>query len=190
MDWLQFFSSVIGSLAWPSAVVLLAILIRAPLAKVIPRLRTIKYGDLHLDIGEQIDAVKEEVEAIDESPSQDVDEVPVSFRALAKTDARAAVLSAWIPLETELIEIASKLNEEVWRGSGARNSVMFINRALLGEGLIDKATFGALEQLRRIRNSAVHATGEGVTFDDAMNMAEVCQRMIGLLKQIKDSLNR
>lgn len=189
MDWLQFFSSVIGSMAWPSAVVLLAVLIRAPLAKVIPRLRTIKYGDFHLDIGEQIDAVKEDVDAIGESPSQEVDELPVSFRALARTDPRAAVLSAWIPLEVELIDIASKLDPKTWRGSDARNSPMFINRALMGEGLIDQATFNALEQLRRIRNSAVHSTGETVSFDDAMNMAEVCQRVSGLLKQIKDSLD-
>lgn len=190
MDWLQFFSSVIGSLAWPIAVVLLAVLIRAPLAKVIPRVRTIRYGDLHLDIGEQIDAVKEEVEAIDESPTQEVDEVPVSFHALAKTDPRAAVLSAWIPLETELIDIANKLDADIWKGAKATHSPMMINRALLGERLIDKATYNALEQLRRIRNSAVHASGGYVTFDDAMNMAEVCQRVIGLLKQIKDSLNR
>ena len=42
MDWLQFVSSVIHSLAWPAAVVLAAYFLRSQIGQVIPRIRSVK----------------------------------------------------------------------------------------------------------------------------------------------------
>lgn len=182
MDWLQFFSSVISSIAWPAAVVGLAYLMRNPLANLLPLIRTLKYKDLQIDIGEQLEAVKEQVGEESDTPAAPAEEPPLSFKALALADPRAAVLSAWIPVETELNEISEKL------GLNNRRSPLMLIDALRREGVVDILTFETLDKLRRIRNSAVHAAGESVSFDDAISMAEMCQWVNAQLRRINANL--
>ncbi|MGY2361502.1 DUF4145 domain-containing protein [Pseudomonas azotoformans] len=182
MDWLQFLSSVIGSIAWPSAVVLLAILMRAPLGKLLPLIRTLKYKDLQIDIGEQLEAVREKVGAEGEAPDVASEEPPLSFKKLAQADPRAAILSAWIPVEIELNEIAKKIHVETRRGA------MDLIGVLRRHGILDRLTSETLDQLRRIRNTAVHVTEESVSFDDAIHMAEMCLWVNAQLKRISESI--
>lgn len=185
MDGLQFVSSIIGSLAWPAAVVWLAFLLRAPLAKLIPRVRGVKYGGLHVDIATQIEEVKEQVDASGEAPAQPSSEPTLSFQSLAQADPRAAILSAWIPVEIELNEIADK--------SGLTLVSSKTGMAQLTElkeiGVLDNFMARTLTKLRRIRNTAVHVTGDSVGYDDAMVMGEMCGWVTEQLKRINQSMS-
>lgn len=180
MDWLQFLSSVISSLAWPSAVVGLAWMMRHPLSKLIPLIRTLKYKEWQIDIGEQLEAVRDQVDAESDAPPADTEEPPSSFKAMAKANPRAAVLSAWFPVEAELYEISAK------KGIDRSFPPMGQLRELYKDRVIDELTYKTLNKLRRIRNSASHAD---VTFEDAMNMSEMCQWATGQLKHINENLS-
>ncbi|MCF4975542.1 DUF4145 domain-containing protein [Pseudomonas lactis] len=177
MDWLQFLSSIISSIAWPTAVVGLACIMRDPLAKLMLLIRRLKYKEFQIDIGEQLEAVRDQVGAEGEAPNLPVEEPPLSFKSLAQADPRAAVLSAWIPVETELRDIAMKM------GISGKPATMLLIRELYKAGVVDRVTFDTLEKLRRIRNSAVHVTESDVTFEDAINMADMCQWVTGHLKR-------
>lgn len=182
MDWLQFFSSIVGSIAWPAAIVALAFLMQKPLGKLIPLIRTLKYKEFQIDIGEQLEDARELVDAEGEQPSPVIEEPPVSFKALAQTDPRAAILSAWFPVERELDEICFKKEVD------PRLPLVHQLRELYKAHVIDHLTITTLTKLRRVRNAAAHTQTE-VTFDDAMNMAEMCQWIIAQLKQINASLD-
>ncbi|MDR9875913.1 DUF4145 domain-containing protein [Pseudomonas allii] len=184
MDWLQFFSSVISSLAWPAAVITLAWLMRNPLSKLVPLIRTLKYKDLQIDIGEQLEAVRDQVGAEGEELNLPIEAPPLSYKSLAQADPRAAVLSAWLPVETELYGIAAKL------GISGKPSPLLLIRELERAGVLDQVTFDTLEKLRRIRNAAIHITEAEVTFDDAMNMADMCQWVKSQLKRINATCNQ
>ncbi|NWD47847.1 DUF4145 domain-containing protein [Pseudomonas gingeri] len=182
MDWLQFFSSIVGSIAWPAAIVALACLMRNPLAKLIPLIRTLKYKDFQIDIGEELEEARELVDAESEQPSPVIEEPPVSFKALAQTDPRAAILSAWFPVERELNEISFKKEVD------PRLALIHQLRELYKAHVIDHLTFTTLTKLRQIRNAAAHVD-TNITFDDAINMAEMCQWAMGQLKQINASMD-
>ena len=181
MDGLQFTSSIIGSLAWPAAVVWLAYLLRSPLAKLIPRVRAVKYGDLHVDIGEQIEAAKEQAEAESETAPPEPPEPPQSFKSLALADPRAAILSSWLPVEVELNELASRCGLEK---SPTLRQIEHLKRT----GVLSESLVNNLHHLRQIRNTAVHVTGDSVNFDDAIKMGELCQMAAAQLKIINESM--
>lgn len=185
MDWLQFFASIVGSVAWPAAVVALAFLVRNPLAKLIPRLRSVKYGELHLDIADELERVKGQVGTNSETPGALAEEPPISFRSLAQADPRAAILSAWLPVEIELNEITAKAGIQLRAGISSLRQL----QPLQQQGILDQLTIQTLINLRRIRNKAVHVTEESVSFDDAMNMAEMCQWVSAQLKRINEDLD-
>lgn len=180
MDWLQFVSSIINSIAWPSAAVALAWMMRHPLSKLIPLIRTLKYKEWQITVGEQLEAVRDEVDAESETPPTEAEELPSSFKAMAKANPRAAVLSAWFPVEAELSELSAK------KGIDRRLAPIGQLRQLYKMHVIDELTYNTLTKLRRIRNTASHAD---VTFDDAINMSEMCQWASGQLKHINENLS-
>lgn len=185
MDWLQFVSSIVGFMAWPAAIVWLAFLLRAPLANLIPRVRGVKYGDLHVDLAAQIEEVKEQVQASGEAPADPSPEPTLSFQSLAKADPRAAILSAWIPVEIELNEIAEKSGLTLVSGKTGLAQVVELKEI----GVLDSFMTRTLTKLRRIRNTAVHATGDSVGYEDAMVMGEMCGWVGEQLKRINQSMD-
>ncbi|WP_165976056.1 DUF4145 domain-containing protein [Pseudomonas putida] len=169
MDWLQFFASIVGSLAWPGAAVASVFMLRTPLGKVVPLIRTLKYKDWQIDVGQELEAAREKVEGNSGDNAIAVPEEPTpAIRQLAQIDPRAAVLSAWAPVELAL--------QELGRETGAYQigvPLYVLVKRLHGQGVVDDGTYQVLERLRRIRNEAVHLNE--ISFDEAISMGEMCE---------------
>ncbi len=173
MDWLQFFASIAGSLAWPAAVVIIVAMMRKPVAGLIPFVRTLKYKDLQIDLGEQLEAVKEKVEA--SGQSKEPEEPQPVYLELARIDPRAAVLSAWVPVELAIKDLAMK------RGAMTVGApIAALTKRLHAAGEFDDTTYEALAKLRAIRNEAAHLML--VSYDEAISMGEMCEWAVGQLK--------
>ncbi len=54
MDTLEFIASIIDSLAWPLAIVVLIFILRMPLGKLIPFLERLKFKGLELDFTKRV----------------------------------------------------------------------------------------------------------------------------------------
>ncbi|HFX0811418.1 hypothetical protein LJG01_09095 [Pseudomonas aeruginosa] len=181
MDWKQFFAAVISSIAWPVAVISLAGLLRHPLSQLIPLIRTLKIKDLQIDLGERLDKVKAEVEATTDELVPDATGI-ASYVSVAEIDPRAAMLSAWLPVERELREIADKVDlppyAQMWGLIGE----------LIRTGVLDDDIGNTLLSMNRIRNDAVHLSGPEVDIEQALAMGELCERLTNRLKVIKSEV--
>ncbi|MEE9678718.1 hypothetical protein V4842_10450 [Pseudomonas moraviensis] len=181
MDWKQFCAAVIASLAWPTAVVVVVVLLRSPLAKLIPMVRSLKYKDLHIDLSEKLEAVKEVVEA--ETPNA---EQPTPLHAegrlleLARIDPRAAVMSAWIDVERALNSLAKSA------GIRTNASPMTIASELHAKNALNVIEMQTFRDLRRIRNDAGRLRAD-VHFDEAKVMAEMCGWLAHRMRLVEQS---
>ncbi|WP_422422736.1 hypothetical protein [Pseudomonas sp. GZD-222] len=175
MDWLQFFSSVVGSLAWPAAVITLVILLREPLGKLLPLIRTLKYKEWQIDVGQELDAVKVSVEATADQPDERAEEPTPVFRQLAHIEPRAAVLSAWAPVELALKDLG--LKHGIYK---LGMPIYVVADGLSKAGILDSITYEALGRLKRIRNEAVHLAP--ISYDEAISMGELCEWALVRLK--------
>ncbi len=174
MDWLQFVSSVIGSIAWPTAVITIISLLRDPLGKLVPLIRTLKYKDLQIDVGQELEAVKESVEATADQPERKEKPKP-AFQQLAKIEPRAAVLSAWAPIELALRDLGVRHN--VYK---LGMPIYLLAEELSRADILNNATFQALRGLMRIRNEAMHLAP--ISYDEAISMGELCEWALERLK--------
>lgn len=174
MDWLQFVSSVIGALAWPAAVITIIVLLRAPLGRLVPLIRTLKYKDLQIDVGQELEAVKESVEATADQSERKEKPTP-AFQQLAKIEPRAAVLSAWAPIELALRDLGVRHN--VYK---LGMPIYLLAEELSRAGILNSATFQALRGLMRIRNEAMHLAP--ISYDEAISMGELCEWALERLK--------
>ncbi|MDB5321760.1 MAG: hypothetical protein JWN40_3391 [Phycisphaerales bacterium] len=64
MDGLTFTSELVKSLAWPAAALFIVVLLRNPLATLVPLLKKVKYGELEAEFGETVKELEKEAEKV------------------------------------------------------------------------------------------------------------------------------
>lgn len=145
-------------LAWPTTVLILAAVFRHEVAKVVARLSSFKYREFEANFDRELRQVKEgarsvrtsKVEAPLSSPE------PTEYEQLlriAETSPRAAIAEAWRQVELAAADAARVAGID----APPRSSVTLVVRSLVREGVFSEGAVEVFDQLRRLRNEAVHA---------------------------------
>lgn len=177
MGWLDWSASVIGSLAWPVAAVIIAWLFRSQIAALLAKVKQVRWGDAVVDLSEkldQIEAVALEVKAEAAEEARDdatslatIPPSPVDdrFQNLLTLSPSAAILDAWLPIEQKIINLVAA-NPQISSGQSKSSNNTYHNIKLLRDrGVISGVTYDLLRELQQLRNIAVHS--EDVTIADA-----------------------
>ncbi len=168
MDELTFTSEIIKATAWPLATITMVWLLRKPIIELVPLMKKLKYKELELEFSQEVLALKTEVAPVINVPQEDISEPTISKALeLVALSPRAAIMEAWIEVETVAVEVASSF----WNQSA---SGTIRNFPRLGEYLhqckiIDDKQLRIFRRLRRLRNKAAHAEELHLSEEDAMS---------------------
>jgi hypothetical protein len=177
VNWREFFADIIGSAAWPVAVIVIVFLLRVPLSALLGGLRAVRYKEWKLDFGQEVD----EVEALAEEahlPPADVDgEEEVVIDPLAVASPRGAVIEAWVVVERELRALGERHAVDVKRRPP--NGIL---RELRRQEVLPERGAEIVRGLYRIRTSAVHSDSFSPPPDDVARFVEVSERAAELLR--------
>ena len=122
MDKYTFISEMTKALAWPGTLIVVLLLLRKPLASLIPFMRKLKFKEFEMEFSEKIQALKSEAE-IDKTS-----EIDAPAMSILSFSTRTAVLEAWIELEN----VAASIATSFWHSS---NTYPLKNYAKLGRYL-------------------------------------------------------
>ncbi|WP_415755722.1 hypothetical protein [Pseudomonas leptonychotis] len=178
MDALTFISKAIESVAWPAAVVLLALMLKKPIADVIPLLRKLKYKELELEFSREVAELK--ADATITTPTkenQTTTETASENRLLQLVNfsTRAAVMEAWLEVESAATAVASLF----W---DAPPNEAVRNYPKLGEYLfqckvINQKQLETFNKLKQLRNKAAHAEDLNLSENDARAYIELASAL-------------
>jgi len=196
MNWLSFFSSVIDSLAWPVATILIVFLARKQLSTILPRIKNLKYRDLELDFGRELKKVEDKANKVlpAESKPKLIREKPKERNStqIIKEAERLfdefpepAVALAWSAVEVELMEAIMRTasSPDYPPHNSALKNAMYLSKAgYLGTDKID-----LIKKMSNLRNIAVHGhKGTGsVSVDEAREFIALAEWLVKDLKKIK-----
>ncbi|MBW3587898.1 MAG: hypothetical protein KY429_00570 [Actinobacteria bacterium] len=160
MDWLEFIASLVESLAWPIVVVLILILFRNPVTDLIPLVRRIKYKDLELEFERTLaeatqKAQREQLPITRPSLAERYDENLTRLVWVAEVSPRAAILEAWLEVEASAAEAAVRFGLRLEPRD--RPSPLRLGSLLAGAGVFSQGLLDVYNELRDLRNKAVHA---------------------------------
>ena len=167
MDTYTFLSELVKALSWPFVVIVIFIILRKPLAGLIPLLQRLKLRDLELEFAQKVERVRAEVRfelAIGRPPTALPAEAQDRIRKLSEVSPRSAVLEAWRELEVRLIEAANIVPE--FRDSRRKSSLDAIRVLEKSEGFSPEVST-AIQDLRSLRNRAAHAPDFALSSESA-----------------------
>jgi hypothetical protein len=154
MTWLQFFTSVIGSLAWPAAVVIALFVVRTHLGQLFERLL-----ELHLPGGTKAvfrDALakgSEVIKQIEMPQQQETTLTPkkeITAVASGERDPLVMIIQAYAEVEERLKVVRERLHIRPIYGP------KFVMDVLKNRNLVAPEVVELFDSLRAARNSAAH----------------------------------
>jgi hypothetical protein len=180
LDWLTFLSTDIKSLAWPAAVVIAIVVLRADITALLrtlaPRLRTAKGPWGELTFAQGVDDVEDKLppddtkvitEAEDTKRIGDVSE-------LARLPPPYIVSQAWLRLEQAIREAADE-RPSIGPNPAPRRGYLDIGAM---KGFLTDNEIGVLHELRQLRNRAAHSLDPDITITDALRYNDIADGLI------------
>jgi len=179
VDGLAFVASLVSSLAWPVAVVVLVLVFRGPIGRMVERLpKRVKAGPVEVEWPELSTearvalATAPEIRTIAAEGS-----LTERFADMAAKEPSAAVMAAWSEVERVLREKAGDLGVRQPSIAG-----MMLARLVHERGLISDASLQAIEGLAMLRNLAAHGRGEEVDREKALDYLTLADATLYAIK--------
>jgi hypothetical protein len=185
MDILTFFSKLIDALAWPATVICLILLLRYPLAHLLPLLSSLKYKDLELQFGSRLKQISD-VNLPQEGRRQRLPLESQRANRLAELSPRAAVLESWVGIELAALNAARFLLQDEMRSKTLSYQAI---RALEHSGRLAPTAVSMLHDLRALRNQAAHAPDFAISTDSAIEFADAADKLTAYFEFIGRNIN-
>ncbi len=155
MDCLTFVASLVESLAWPAVTLILAFALREHVSRLLGLVSKLRAGPIEAEFAREVQELQREVEPQAAQTSALADQ-RLRLAKLAQVSPRSAVIESWQLVEFATRDVLTKGGVEQLP-SKAIESPLALGRLLTKHGGITPEDMDLYNQLRRLRNEAVHA---------------------------------
>ena len=178
MDWLQFAASVIGSLAWPLAVVCLGFMFKNQVRTLLGKMKSLKApGGIEAAFSEQTTEIAFEVKSVQAKPHADLKALnvrrePQEFtnwrrrhresleKAMLGERPSAVVIGSWQKIEAVISDLVDLAGVPVPTKYGGKSNLRACIEGLFQQGILSEETANVLHKLHDLRQSAAHNSFE------------------------------
>jgi hypothetical protein len=188
MDWLTFIAAITKALAWPGSLVAVVLILRKSLLRLLPQLERLEYKNFKLEFSKRLAAAEHQVEAAGPLPPAPerkalppAENLSSALATIASLAPRAAIADAWRAIEFELDDIFSR------RGLPRSRFHTRQRQLLQDDAALPPGLWEAVEELRRLRNAALHEVEPHVSEEQAREYLLVADRILSHLRQVPSS---
>jgi len=184
MDGFTFTSEIIKAIAWPLTTISLVWLLRKPIIELVPLMKKLKYKELELEFSQEVLALKAEAVPTIDQPQEEGSEPTISKALeLVALSTRAAIMEAWIEVETAAVEVASSFWNQ--SSSGAIRNFPRLGEYLHQCKVFDDKQLRIFRRLRQLRNKAAHAEELHLSEEDAMSFIIMASTLVKHIRNMQ-----
>jgi hypothetical protein len=178
MDTKQLVASLVGSLAWPVAVVMISLVFREQIASLLRApLKRLKAGpsgvELEFDLGLAKAVTSAEAAVTPELPPRSAarSSIMEDLERLARKHPQAAVLDAASRLEHQLRERLRAVGDG--DGAASERGLIWLARRAAGRGLIREDLVPLVGEVATLRNLAAHGRADALEVQAALDYLDL-----------------
>ncbi len=185
MNGLQFIASLVRSLAWPLAIIVIALIFQKQLRQLASRpMRRLKAGPLEVEFDRLLSEVELSVEVPQKVASDNRGELENSvieeLEDLVTTSPITAVMDSHAAVERQLRDLIVKNTPDA---NVSKMSMRQLLRTALDLGVITPETANAVEGITVMRNLAAHGRSNEVTPERARDYLSLVDAVLYTLQQ-------
>ncbi len=189
---LDFFASIIDSLAWPIVILIIILIFRAHLISALKNLKSVKYGDAEATFERELAEATFTAQALETPEIETAKENTARINELiemASTSPTGAIIEAWKDIEKAARDVVEKSGLPL--ASTPSRPYFNLQNFLSDHNLLPKAEIDTFRELRMIRNRAAHSNDFDISSDIARRYINLADRLIDAIKTsgIKQQFN-
>ncbi|HWY62229.1 MAG TPA: hypothetical protein VNW15_10050 [Rhizomicrobium sp.] len=187
---LQFISSIVGSIAWPTTIILIILILRKQILALIPSISSLKYGDFEAKFENRLERAESDLLSLPpverEVTSRQVytTDSTIKFQrsATVHLPPHLEITESWRSVERELRSVA----EQKGLGIASTAATLQLIRVLANKEYINPILFRLLNELRSLRNFAAHSTKvDQISLEQAQRYSETAEQVVQQLKALR-----
>lgn len=212
MNWMQFISSLVTSLAWPAVVLVVLFRFKAEVGNLLKALLKLKLpGGIEAEFNKDLVSVAVSVESARAEPSPTVSSVQPETTAIAppattrsttfdllsfmnaepdpfalKANPTGVVMEAWKTLEAVLRSVSNRINKNVLVSD--RLSFVAILKYLANAKFLTSEELDNLRKLKSMRDLAAHSQ-DPISAESANSFSEIAEKLGHILTMRMDQLS-
>jgi hypothetical protein len=179
VHWTEYTWRLADALAWPVLAVVIVFLFRTQLAGVAGRLEEFSIGRAKVKFGKGLEDAHKASENLpvkgDNNPVPEI-AADKEFLDLARDHPEAAVLEAYKRIERFLVKTAGQ-----YRDLRTKNPLTLAQQ-LYDDGFVDAGVVTLVENVRALRNTAIHANVRSIASNEAIAYRCLCDEVIHKLE--------
>jgi uncharacterized protein YutE (UPF0331/DUF86 family) len=174
---MEHFVEIIKAIAWPIAIVWVGYIFRSEVRQLLGRISSLKYKDMEANFDKQLAKAESEAKSITVSnkTTEDLSQTEQLLR-IAEVSPRAAIVEAWT-----LIEMAASKKALKAGATLSRTSPKMIVDYLQRSGELPPNSLEIIEQLRKLRNQAVHMPDFAISQSEAERYLELAAKSAAVI---------
>lgn len=192
MSWLEFIAKIIDSLVWPAFILFVLYILRGELPAIARSLKKLRYKDLELEFEKSAQEIVEKAKSSLPETSKTIqlsgqsqDELIDRLVSISELAPRSAILESWLVVEAAAVDVARKKGISTFK---SHPGPMRLRDYLVKGDLLNKDQQGVFEQLRNLRNEAVHVADADFTQKAVYDYITSALQMAGYLEQKANEL--
>ncbi|MBO6836653.1 MAG: hypothetical protein JJ878_07245 [Alphaproteobacteria bacterium] len=192
MNILEFIAAVVGSVAWPTSLVVVSLLFHKQIVDVVSGLRRFRYRELEMEFERDMDELKEKAkeagirfsynDSISEEIENVIEDAMSDLRDIAMSSPEAAIGVSWSFFEKEIGRVSEDLGISI--RENRPNSALEYAMALRDAGYLNDHTVEVVKESQKLRNDAVHTRLVEFEPDFAIDYINVVRGLIRTLHAI------
>jgi hypothetical protein len=177
--------TLLVGIAWPAAIVWVAMLFKNEIRSVLRRVSQLKYKDLEANFDEGLSKAEAKAAVISPTPlamphKPELTSRLEQLRRISEVSPRASILEAWVLVE----EAAAKAGYVQGAAIPRVNPYLFVDD-LIRQGKLPAGSSALLDQLRKLRNQAAHLPDFSITQDEADRYLELAAKTSELILSVE-----
>jgi hypothetical protein len=178
VDTRTFITRLVEALAWPTVVLLLAFTLRRHITRLLSLVSKLRAGPVEAEFAREVQELRQEVgvEAAATRPGPLTDQQLQLFQ-LARVSPRAAIIEAWQLVDFAARDLINKRGLTI--AAKVQESPLALGRLLAQHSLLEPVDIDLFNQLRRLRNEAIHARNFDPSEEAALNYIDLSLRLYG-----------
>ena len=183
IGWRLFVERLVTGVAWPVAAVVVAMVFRTEVKNLLKRLKAFKLSGAELGFSELLDEASREAATLS-TPSSPVSMIEIDEHTIPKHP-HFAVIEAWRSIESEVAQLIQLLDPRIKQHeiNGFRSL-----RLLRQAEIVPSDVITLMEDLRRVRNAAVHDSEPEITKGQAIEYLSLASRVEEALRHAKNKI--
>ena len=176
MNWLDFVSSLVASLAWPITLLILLYWFKNNLQSLFPFIERFKYKDFEVQFRAAVKEIAEESKVTLPAPEPEEEELPIDIRdqlfQLVEVSPRTAILEAWLHVEAWAVRRVQMLGK-VPTDKLKNMAPLRLGKLLQEYKILTPNQMHMFHKLRDLRNKAVHVSDARFSIEDVIDYVDL-----------------